>query len=394
LFAWFTGHQFLIGANGPLKAADLPLSVIRDFSKDSTGWESVQNPVLRQIAPDHQRINEHVAEPQPYGVVVGLFQQPARIPLDPMASSAGIYNRLVPDYLTRRDAGKSLLTGLAATSAVSAAARRPLGFQLYTVRKLIPDQARETLKRLSQIGYREVESVRASNSVVLPLCQEFGVKVVSAHQETPLITGNFDAWKDVFPQGAPQGLTWQKAVDDAAQAGLQFMVIPYLMPAERGSLEDFQRYADQFNKAGQAVRNAGMQLCYHHHSFEFGTKNGWRPIDVFLERLDPDLVKFEMDVFWVSVAGEDPVALLKKWKGRVPLIHLKDKAPGLKTHFAENLSPNAYREIELGVLDFPKILAAARDAGIQHFFVEQDEVAEDAVESLHQSYRALESLKF
>ena len=305
-----------------------------------------------------------------------------------------MYNRLGLNPLSRRHAiGQTLLTGFALRSSAAAAPRVP-GFQLYTVRKLMPDQARETLQKLAETGYREIESLRGLNSVVLPLCKEFGIHAVSAHQETPLVTGNFEPWKGAFPKGVPAGLTWQKAVDDAAQAGFKFMVIPYLMPAERGSLDQFRRYADQFNKAGEAVKKAGMQLCYHHHSFEFGPKEGSRPIDIFVERFDPKLVKFEMDVFWVSLAGEDPVALLRKWKGRVPLIHLKDKAPGLKTHFAEGLSANAYREIGLGVLDFPKILAAAREAGVEHYFVEQDEVAEDPVESLRQSYRSLQTLKF
>ncbi len=303
------------------------------------------------------------------------------------------YNRRV-HKLTRRDAGKSLLTGLAAAPALSAATRRPLGFQLYTVRKLIPGQARETLQRLAAIGYREAEVLQDSNSVVLPLCKEFGLQAVSGHFATPLVTGNFDAWKDSFPQGQPAGMTWQKAVDEAAQAGMKYMVLAYLMPAERGPLDQFRRYADQFNKAGEATRKAGMQFCYHHHAFEFGPKEGSRPIDVFLERLDPNLVKFEMDVFWVSVAGQDPVALLKQWKGRVALMHLKDKAPGVSTHFAENLSANAFREVGFGTLDFAKIVEAAREAGVQHYFVEQDQVAEDPVESLHASYRTMERIKF
>jgi sugar phosphate isomerase/epimerase len=304
-----------------------------------------------------------------------------------------IYNQLVPDKLSRRDAGKSLLTGLAVTPALSAATRRPLGFQLYTVRKLVPDHARETLQRIAQIGYREIESIRANNAVVLPLCKEFGLHAVSAHLDTPLVTGNWSPWKEAYPQGQPEGLTWQKAVDDAATAGFKFVVIAYLMPGERGSLDTFRRYADQFNHAGEAAQKAGMQLCYHHHAFEFGPKEGSRPIDVFLERLDPKLVKFEMDVFWVSVGGQDPVELLHQWKGRVALMHLKDKAPGLKTHFAEDLSPNAFREVGLGVLDFKGILRGAEAAGVQHYFVEQDEVAEDPVESLRTSYQTLEALK-
>ena len=299
----------------------------------------------------------------------------------------------MPNQPTRRDAGKTLLTGLAATPALTAAAQRPLGFQLYTVRNLIPDHARETLQRIAQIGYREIESMRAFNAVVLPLCAEFGIHPVSAHYETPLITGNYDAWKDEFIS-RPAGLTWEKAVEDAALAGFKFMVIPYLTPAERGPLDQFRRYADQFNKAGEAVQQAGMQLCYHHHAFEFGPREGSRAIDVFLERLDPNLVKFEMDVFWLSVAGQDPVALLNQWKGRVALIHLKDKAPGLKPHYNEELSPNAYREVGLGILDFNKILAAASASGIQHYFVEQDEVAEDPVESLRYSFNSVQQRKF
>jgi len=303
------------------------------------------------------------------------------------------YNRRVLK-LTRRHAGKSLLTGLAVAPLVAAATRHPLGFQVYTVRKLIPDHAREAVQRLAAIGYREAEVIQDSNRVVLPLCKEFGIQAVSGHFATPLVTGNYDAWKGAFPQGQPAGMTWQKAVDDAAQAGMKFMVIAYLMPAERGPLDQFRRYADQFNKAGEATRKAGMQFCYHHHAFEFGPKEGARPIDVFLERLDPNLVKFEMDVFWVSVAGQDPVALLKQWKGRVALMHLKDKAPGLSTHFSEDLSAGAFREVGFGTLDFVKIVEAAREAGVQHYFVEQDQVAEDPVESLHASYRTMERLKF
>ncbi len=296
--------------------------------------------------------------------------------------------------LTRRDLGKSLVTGAAAAVTLPGAIERPLDFQLYTVRNLIPAHARETLQSLSQIGYREAELLPDSNDVTLPLCKEFGINPVSGHFLTPLVTGNFEPWKAVFPQGLPEGMSWQKAVDDAARAGFRFMVIPYLMPGERGPLDQFRRYADQFNKAGEPVRKAGMQLCYHNHSFEFGPKEGSRPIDIFVERFDPNLVKFEMDIFWVSVAGEDPVTLLGKWKGRVALIHLKDKAPGLKTHYKENLSPNAFREVGLGILDFARIMPAAREAGVQHFFVEQDQVAEDPVESLRQSFRSMERLKF
>ena len=286
------------------------------------------------------------------------------------------------------------MAGFALGSAASAATSHPLGFQLYTIRKILPQHARQALERLAQIGYREMESIRASNAVVLPLAKEFGIQAVSLHVDTPLVTGNWDAWKTDFPHGRPTGLTWEKAVDDAAEAGFRYVVIAYLMPGERGSLDTFRRFADQFNQAAETAHKAGLQFCYHHHAFEFGPREGSRAIDVLLERLDANLVKIEMDVFWVSVAGNDPVELLGKWKGRVALVHLKDKAPGLKTHYSEELSANAFREVGLGVIDFSKVLRAAHDAGVEHYFVEQDEVAEDPVESLRYSYHTVESLKF
>ncbi len=302
-----------------------------------------------------------------------------------------LYNLHVFYPLTRRAAGKSLLTGMAAGSVLPAATKQPLGFQLYTLRKILQDHAAEALERLAAIGYKTIETSRASNVLVLPLCKEFGLQPVSCHFETPLVTGNYDAWKNA---NLPAGYTWQKAVDDAAAAGFKYMVIAYLMPAERGSLDAFRSIADKFNQAGEATRKAGMQFCYHHHAFEFGPKDGSRPIDIFAERFDPKLVKFESDVFWASVAGQDPAELLKSWKGRVALVHLKDKAPGLKTHYAENLSANSFREVGLGVLDFRKILDAAHEAGVERYFVEQDEVAEDPVESLAYSLHTLDKLGF
>lgn len=302
------------------------------------------------------------------------------------------YNLHVPNPLTRRAAGKSLLTGLAAGSVLSASTKQPLGFQLYTIRNLLPDHASESLERLSQIGYRTIESIGAFNPLVLPLCREFGLQAVSCHYDPPLVTGNWDVWKRDYPNGMP-GMTWEKAVDQAAAAGIKYMVIAYLMPAER-TPGNIRSYADKFNHAAELTHKAGMQFCYHHHAFEFGPMDGSRPIDVFLDRFDPQLVKIETDVFWASVAGQDPAELIAKWKGRVALIHLKDKAPGMKTHYMEEVSANAFREVGLGVLDFPKILAAAHKAGIEYYFVEQDETAEDPVESLAYSLYTLEKLGF
>jgi len=107
---------------------------------------------------------------------------------------------------------------------------------------------------------------------------------------------------------------------------------------------------------------------------------------VFKDRLDRKLVALEMDVFWVSVAGHDPVGMLQEWKGRVALLHLKDKAKGTPVQYNEGVDRTAFKEVGSGSLDFTAILKAAPAAGVKHYFVEQDQTPGDPIESLRKSY--------
>src|SRR5262249_12085660 len=109
---------------------------------------------------------------------------------------------------------------------------------------------------------------------------------------------------------------------------------------------------------------------------------------------DPKLLGIEMDVFWVSVAGHDPVELLRKLSGRVPLLHVKDKAAGTPDRFNEGVLRTAFKEAGQGVVDWPRVLAAAKSAGVRHYFVEQDQTPGDPVESLRQSYHYLSNLDY
>jgi sugar phosphate isomerase/epimerase len=288
--------------------------------------------------------------------------------------------------ITRRGVcASSLFTAALAGAAVKT--KKPLGFQLYTIRALLPEKARPALEALAAAGYREIETLRATHSTILPLCKEFGLKPVSAHFETGIVTGNEKAW---FPQGKPYG--WDRCIEEAKNAGLKFMVIPYVRPDERGGPDVYKKMAADLNRAGEACQKAGLRLCYHHHAFEFGPVQGQRPIDILLNETDAKNLALEMDVFWVAIAGEDPVAWMKKLKGRVPLLHLKDRAPGAPMQFAEGLSPAAFREVGYGTLDFKSILAAAPGAGVENYLVEQDQVAGDPVESLKASLTYLAKL--
>ncbi len=169
---------------------------------------------------------------------------------------------------------------------------------------------------------------------------------------------------------------WNKAVDDAAAVGTKYMVCAYLLDPERGNLDQYKATAEKFNKAAEVCKKAGIQFCYHNHDFEFEAQDGKYPFDVLLEHTDKNLVKFELDLYWTNKANQDALALFNRYPGRFPLWHVKDmdKTP------AKNIT-----EVGNGSIDFKKIFANAKQAGLDFFFVEQDICPGDPFDSISQS---------
>jgi sugar phosphate isomerase/epimerase len=267
------------------------------------------------------------------------------------------------------------LGGARLALAADANFRHALGVQLYTVRNVWKGHEDEELRRIAGIGYTELETTGENNlDMMAPLLRKYNLKPVSSH----------------LSDGA--AITPQN-IDTAKKYGVQYLVYPYVPPNQRGSADGYRKLADQMNEAGRKCNAAGLTFCYHNHAFEFGGKMGERPIDIFNERLDKKLVNFEVDVFWVSVAGGDPVAFLKEHSGRVPLLHLKDKAPGTPVQYNEDVKPTAFKEDGSGSLDFPAILKTAEAVGVKHYFVEQDQTPGDPIDSLKKSYDYLRSVK-
>ena len=193
-------------------------------------------------------------------------------------------------------------SGLGALMAGRADAKAPdaIGVQLYTVRNQIDKDAAATLKGIADIGYKEVEVIRTTLDKVGPLAKQDGLAPVSIHADIPLImTGTL-----------PNGYDLAACIRDAQAVGAKFLVMPYVMPNDRPKdAAGFEAFGKTFNKAGEQIKKAGLQLCYHNHAFEFATlPDGRRALDVMLAAADPSLVKLELDVFWVSVAGADPVS--------------------------------------------------------------------------------------
>ena len=166
--------------------------------------------------------------------------------------------------------------GLGTAGLALAAKGKALGVQLYTIRTLVPNKAREAMQAIAQIGYTEVETLRAIHPTVLPLCKEFGLKPVASHFDLALITGQTDAAKAAF----------QKAIEEAQGAGIKYVVVPYVPNPDRGGPDVYKRMAKQLNEAGALCAKAGLQLCYHQHAFEFGESQGQRPWDILLSETE------------------------------------------------------------------------------------------------------------
>lgn len=272
---------------------------------------------------------------------------------------------------------------LAAALAVRGTAKQltSIGVQLYTVRTVLPEKPAETLKAIEAIGYKEIEATQAGVAGMWSALEQTRLKPVSVHFDSKIVT-----------QGPEADLA--RAAEDMKKRGFEYGVMPYLPPAERGGLDVIQKLAEKLNRAGEVCRKAGLKFAYHNHAFEFEPMGGTTPFQTLLHNTDSKLVGLEMDVFWVSVAGHDPVEMLGELKGRVPLIHLKDKAADTAQRYNESVPRTAFKEVGHGTLDWPKVLKAADAAGVQHYFVEQDQTPGDPVVSLRQSYEFLSKLNY
>jgi sugar phosphate isomerase/epimerase len=285
--------------------------------------------------------------------------------------------------------------GLAACLPAVARSTRRVGVQLFTVRDIVLSRPAETLRAIAAMGYREVEVLRDQLVALAPHLKATGLRPVALHFETPLITGNWDAWKRAeMPPIVPTGVRFEDVIGLAHHHGVEYLVFNYLTPEERLGADFYRQLAEKLNSAAAQCHKAGMRFCYHNHDFEFEPRGSERPIDVLLAHLDPALVRLEVDTFWVSMAGIDAVAFLNANAGRVGLVHVKDRAPGTPRHYDIATVPQStYRELGNGDLPIPQILDAAVAAGARHFFVEQD-YSTDPLASLQQSYAYLRQIGF
>jgi len=228
------------------------------------------------------------------------------------------------------------------------------GLQLYTLRDVLPKDPKGVLKQVASFGYKQIESYDhdelgifwgMKNTEFKKLMDDLGMKIVSSH---------CDMNKD-----------FERKAAEAAEIGMAYLLCPHLGAQKK--IDDFKKFADTFNQKGEICKKNGIRFGYHNHDYSFVPLEGQYPQDVMMQNTDKNLVDYEMDIYWVVTAGQDPIAWIDKYPNRFKLSHIKDRKKGV--------APSE-REVSVvlgtGSIDFRKIVKEARAKGMDYYFVEQE----------------------
>ena len=229
---------------------------------------------------------------------------------------------------------------------------KTFGLQLWTVKEDMGINAKDTLQKLSSYGYRQIESFEGSkgmfwgwkNTEFKKYMDDLGMRIISSHCNNTV--------------------DFERKAAEAAEIGMKYLICPYKGPQK--SIDDFKKFADEFNKSGEICKKNDIRFAYHNHDYSFKAINGEIPQQVMMANTDKNLVDFEMDIYWVVAAGEDPKAWFAKHPGRFKLCHVKDLA---KTNSKEG---HESVQIGKGTIDFASILKAGASNGLKYHIIEQE----------------------
>lgn len=287
------------------------------------------------------------------------------------------------NFLLNTTAGMSVL---ALGQEAMAAPAKEVGLQLYTLRNEVGKEGIEkVLQQVAKLGYKNVEMFGYGDGKFFGKTPKELAQILK-YNGLVSSSGHYTTGRQTEMKGG-MGLSngWEKCVADAAETGHKYMICAYLFPSEQKS-ENYKTLPELFSKAAEACKKSGIQFCYHNHDFEFTGKVGdQRAYDFFLENTDKNLVKMELDLYWITKAGADPVAYFKKHPGRFPLWHVKDMA---------NTPQQEFAEVGMGTMDFGKIFAERKTAGLKHYFVEQDVCKRPPMESIKISIDNIQKAKW
>lgn len=225
------------------------------------------------------------------------------------------------------------------------------GLQLYTLRDDLPKDPKGVLQQVASFGYKQIEGYEGpqglfwgmTNIEFKKYMDDLGMEFISSHCD--------------IDKG------FEKKAAEAAAIGMKYLICPY--KGAQKTLDDYKKIADDFNVKGEICKKNGIRFAYHNHDYTFKQLEGQIPQDVLMKGTDPALVDFEMDIYWVVTAGQDPEEWLKKYKNRFRACHVKDRTKNA-TEAADSCT------LGTGSIDFAKILKTAKKTGMQYYIVEQE----------------------
>jgi sugar phosphate isomerase/epimerase len=228
--------------------------------------------------------------------------------------------------------------------------KNKFGIQLWTVKQALAKDPLGVLKHLSNCGYKQIESFEGANGMFWGM-KNTEFKKQLGDLEMNMIASHCDINKD-----------FERKAGEASEIGMKYLICPHI--GAQKSIDDYKRFADQFNKCGEIANKNGIRFAYHNHDYSFKAMAGGMPQDVLMNATDANLVDFEMDIYWVVAAGADPIAYLKKYPNRFKLCHVKDL---IKT-------PTGHESCILGkgTIDFKNILYIGAQNGLKFHIIEQE----------------------
>lgn len=242
------------------------------------------------------------------------------------------------------------LAPMACAPATKETATNTFGLQLYTLRDDFPKDPKGVLAKVASYGYKQIESYEGPNGMFWGMTNkefkaymdELGMKIVSSHCD---IDNDFE----------------RKAAE-AAEIGMKYLICPW---RSQEKLDDYYAVAEDFNAKGEICKQNGIKFAYHNHGYTFTETEGKFPHDILMENTDKGLVEYEMDIYWVVTAGQDPIEWIKRYPGRFTSSHIKDRMKGTDER-------EATCTLGTGTIDFQSIINEGKKNGMELFIVEQE----------------------
>lgn len=260
--------------------------------------------------------------------------------------------------------GVAALGPLGCKQVVSGKKGYGVGIQLYSIRDAMAADVPGSLKKVSDMGYKNLELADYSNGKFYgyaprefkKMVNDLGMDIISSHTQVEA-----------------EGITIdnaRKMADDHAELGVKYCVQPWINEEDR-NIETYKKMIADWNEVGRIMKDVGIQFGYHNHNFEFVETNGVVPYyDIFMIEMDPDLITMEIDTYWATKAGQDVVEMFKKYPGRFQLFHFKDMTEQ-GAPFYEVIKDDI-TSVGEGLIDFKRIYDARETAGMKYLFVEDD----------------------